>query len=142
MSNICSSIATSSSNASFETSSQASQSSQPRPSFETPQNSQVIKTTQNTLTYIEVYQLLKKFDPSKDKNISTRIESAHGGEVYIFYKSVISEQEDWRCDNFNWYNQGANKPTPHNNPVLVKHYWNVKGQDRDPSMNYYLLITF
>jgi hypothetical protein len=96
-----------------------------RESFERAQNVQVFQIVQQPLTWQRVHSILKSFVATQNKHITRPIENARAGEVYIFFSNNPDDQSDWRVDNFQWRNQGANKLTPINNPVLIKSYWHV-----------------
>jgi hypothetical protein len=128
----------------MDQSSHSSQSNTPSPasnssggrrrSYETEQSVKVYEKFNKTLTWQDAYKILRQFDPSKHRHISSHVESARGGEIYIFYNTDPVEALDWRADNFQWVNQ-SNTSQPSHDPVLKKNYWWVKDKNKQKGLS-------
>ncbi len=82
---------------------------------------------------------MSEFNPRVDKHITSKIESARGGEVYLFYNSDPIEENDWRVDNFQWFNNSGTF-APSTDPVMKKNYWIVKNKDKK-KVYFHLILT-
>jgi hypothetical protein len=88
-------------------------------------------STEAALVDVEDEMLLRKFDPKASRHITTKIVNPRGGEVYIFYNDT--KPQDWECDSYTWYHDGAKKLFPAEHSVICKSYWQVKDENKKKS---------
>jgi hypothetical protein len=87
------------------------------------------KTIQNTNTYSnkylntnEVIVALKNFKVSNNTHTS-KISNPKGGDSYMYYVEDEKKHNDWKCDGYKWFNNGANKKVSPYNPILICTYY-------------------
>ena len=50
------------------------------------------------------------------------INNPHGNEIFMFFVNNPDEMNDWKCDGYNWSNDGSNKKLPTKDPKISVSY--------------------
>lgn len=88
-------------------------------------NPEVFRTCTKKLSPKEAHNILANFDPATYTHVN-RITNARPGQIYIFYTNNAKLFDDYTTDNFSWSNNGALKPQPANDPIVLKTYSKAK----------------
>ena len=102
-------------------------------SFESELNEKIVDFSEKPLDWETAESLLKEFNASTTPHVTTRITDPRGGEIYIYNNDDKAKVDDWRADPYQWFQNGANKKIPTQEPALNKNYWTVKDQNKKQS---------